>query len=140
MSKDKYDNGFLRKSLDLKKIRDEQQKNISSNALFRKSKQRILTTTIGALHAIEKQLGFLWGHTETPNGELPSKVKLTEEQVEFKEMYDQIRANILDNGNDQMSFMSEDFADYDISRKKHKINLPIGNTNKNLGDKKDGKK
>jgi len=29
MSKDKYDNNFLRKSLDLKKIREEQQQNIS---------------------------------------------------------------------------------------------------------------
>lgn len=136
MSKDKYDKNFLRKSLDLKKIRDEQQKHISSNALYRKSKQRILTTSVGALDALEKQLGFLWGHTNSPSGE----VELTEEQLEFREMYEKIRATILDNGNDQMSFMSEDFADYDISRKKHKINLPVGNVNKNLGDKKDGKK
>ena len=140
MSKDKYDNNFIRKSLDLKKIRDEQQKNISSHALFKKSKQKILTTTIGALYAIEKQLGFLWGWVETSDDEPRPRIELSEEQEEFKEMYEKIRAEILDNGNDQMRIMSEDFSDYDIVRKKHKINLPVGKNNKNLGDKKDGQK
>jgi hypothetical protein len=140
MSKDKYDNNFLRKSLDLKKIREEQQQNISSNALYQRSKQKILTTSIGALYAMEKQLGFLWGWVDTPDGESRKYVELTEEQLEFKQMYEKVRAEILDNGNDQMKIMLEDFSDYDIKRKKHKINLPVVNRNKNLGDKKDGKK
>ena len=140
MSKDKYDNNFLRKSLDLKKIREEQQQNISSNALYQRSKQKILTTSIGALYAMEKQLGLLWGWVDTPDGESRKYVELTEEQLEFKQMYEKVRAEILDNGNDQMKIMLEDFSDYDIKRKKHKINLPVVNRNKNLGDKKDGKK
>ena len=140
MSKEKYDNNFLRKSLDLKKIREEQQQNISSNALYQRSKQKILTTSIGALYAMEKQLGFLWGWVDTPDGEPRRHVQLTEEQLEFKEMYEKIRAEILDIGNDQMKIMLEDFSDYEIKRKKHKINLPVANRNKNLGDKKDGKK
>jgi hypothetical protein len=55
-------------------------------------------------------------------------------------MYEKVRAEILDIGNDQTKKMLEDFSDYDINRKKHKINLPVANRNKNLGDKKDGKK
>ncbi len=137
MSKDKYDNNFLKKTLNLKKIREEQQGAVAGHGLFKRSKKKVLTTAIGALHAIEQELGFLWGWEPLAEGDKkPSTAHLSPEQLELREIYEKIRAEILDNGNTQILLMSEDFNDYDINRKKHRINLPV----RKLGEKKDGNK
>lgn len=86
---------------------------------------------IGSLDAIEKKFGFLWGF-ESPE-------EFTEEQKILKEMYDEVRALILDKGNNQIRFLKNEFTDYEINRKKYHINLPVaGNNNSNEGEKNDG--
>ena len=54
-------NKFLKKSLDLNKIRQERTKEVSQQALYKFSEKCVRTTMIGALDAIEKKFGFLWG-------------------------------------------------------------------------------
>jgi len=115
--KDKITKGFLESSINLRNIREERRKEVSKDALFKSCKKKVQTTMIGALDAIEKQLGFLWG--------FDGQDVLTEEQKQLKEIYDEVRANILDRGNTQIRNLEAEFANYDVSRKMYQINIPV---------------
>tara|TARA_B100000214_G_scaffold73309_1_gene49204 strand:+ start:992 stop:1363 length:372 start_codon:yes stop_codon:yes gene_type:complete len=112
------DNKFLQKSLDLKQAREERYKDISRDKLFKASKKKIQTTMIGSLSTIEEQFGFLWGF------DIPESER-TVEQKKIHEIYEDTRAKILDRGNTQIRNLETEFINYDITRKKHFINLPI---------------
>jgi len=115
--KDKITKGFLESSINLRNIREERRKEVSKDALFKSCKKKVQTTMIGALDTIEKQLGFLWG--------FDGQDVLTEEQKQLKEIYDEVRANILDRGNTQIRNLEAEFANYDVSRKMYQINIPV---------------
>ena len=55
-----YD-AFLKKSLDLKAIRESRSRDVSRDKLFKIAKKKIQTTMIGALSTLEESFGFLWG-------------------------------------------------------------------------------
>ena len=112
------DNKFLQKSLDLKQAREERYKDISRDKLFKASKKKIQTTMIGSLSTIEEQFGFLWGF------DIPESER-TVEQKKIHEIYEDTRAKILDRGNTQIRNLETEFINYDITRKKHFINLPM---------------
>jgi hypothetical protein len=112
------DNKFLQKSLDLKQAREERYKDISRDKLFKASKKKIQTTMIGSLSTIEEQFGFLWGF------DIPESER-TAEQKKIHEIYEDTRAKILDRGNTQIRNLETEFINYDITRKKHFINLPM---------------
>ena len=112
------DNKFLQKSLDLKQAREERYKDISRDKLFKASKKKIQTTMIGALSTIEEQFGFLWGF------DIPEEERMPE-QKKIHEIYEDTRAKILDRGNTQIRTLETEFINYDITRKKHFINLPM---------------
>jgi transcription termination factor Rho len=112
------DNKFLQKSLDLKQAREERYKDISRDKLFKASKKKIQTTMIGALSTIEEQFGFLWGFDISESERMP-------EQKKIHDIYEDIRAKILDRGNTQIRLLETEFINYDITRKKHFINLPM---------------
>ena len=112
------DNKFLQKSLDLKQAREERYKDISRDKLFKASKKKIQTTMIGSLSTIEEQFGFLWGFDI-------SESERTAEQKKIHEIYEDTRAKILDRCNTQIRNLETEFINYDITRKKHFINLPM---------------
>ena len=112
------DNSFLQKSLDLKQAREERYKEISRDKLFKASKKKIQTTMIGALSTIEEQFGFLWGFDIPESERMP-------EQKKIHDIYEDSRAKILDRGNTQIRILETEFINYDITRKKHFINLPM---------------
>ena len=112
------DNSFLQKSLDLKQAREERYKEISRDKLFKASKKKIQTTMIGALSTIEEQFGFLWGFDIPESERIP-------EQKKIYDIYEDTRAKILDRGNTQIRILETEFINYDITRKKHFINLPM---------------
>lgn len=112
------DNKFLQKSLDLKQAREERYKDISRDKLFKAAKKKIQTTMIGALSTIEEQFGFLWGF------DIPEEERMPE-QKKIHEIYEDTRAKILDRGNTQIRTLETEFINYDITRKKHFIKLPM---------------
>jgi hypothetical protein len=73
---------------------------------------------IGALSTIEEHFGFLWGF------ELPED-QLTPEQKHVKSIFEDVRAKILDRGNTQIRSLESEFVNYEISKKKYFINLPV---------------
>ena len=111
-------NKFLKDSIDYKKSREDRYKEASKDALFKASKKKIQTTMIGALSTIEEHFGFLWGF------ELPED-QLTPEQKHVKSIFEDVRAKILDRGNTQIRSLESEFVNYEISKKKYFINLPM---------------
>jgi|TARA_R100001163_G_C5061390_1_gene198288 hypothetical protein len=119
-------NNFLKKSLDLKSAREERNKDMSRDKLFKAAKKKIQTTMIGSLSTLESSFGFLWGFEAEEEDRTPEQKKLFE-------IYEEARAQILDRGNTQIRNLESEFVNYDITHKKHYINLPV-----QTGDKNDG--
>ena len=111
-------NNFLKKSLDLKSAREERNKDMSRDKLFKAAKKKIQTTMIGSLSTLESSFGFLWGFEAEEEDRTPEQKKLFE-------IYEEARAQILDRGNTQIRNLETEFVNYDITRKKHYINLPM---------------
>lgn len=80
-------------------------------------KTRIKTTMVGAIDSVEKILGFLLYLNE--------QRELTPEESELKELFFELRKDILDKGNNQIRQIDEDLAKFDITRKIYHITLPV---------------
>jgi len=105
---------YIRKSFDLKQKKEERQKELSRDRLLSAAKKKIQTTMIGSLSSIENHFGFLW---EGDN--------LTPEQTQLKNIFEDLRSEILDRGNTQIRNLEQEFLGYDITWKKYTINLPF---------------
>lgn len=101
---------------DYKKIRDEKYKQESKEKLSRTMKKKIQTTMIGALSTIEDNLGFLWNSADG---------KLTEDQQTMKNIYNKIRSEILDRGNNQARNIDAELAQYDVEWLRYSIKIPV---------------
>jgi hypothetical protein len=121
-NRDDY-NAFLQKSLSMKTIREERKREVARDGLFKSAKKKIQTTMIGALSTVEDSFGFLWGFD--PDEE---DADLTPEQRHLKNIYEDARAKILDRGHTQIRNLEIDFGNYEVTRKKHYINLPVLST------------
>ena len=108
---------LVRKSDQYKSDKADRYKDVSKERLLKMSKKKIQTTMIGALSTVEKHFGFLWGH----NSETP----LTPEQEHLKELYDLVRSEILDRGNNQGRNLEAEFSSYEINWLRYKITMPV---------------
>lgn len=108
---------LVRKSEKYKTDKTNKNKEVSKDRLLKISKKKIQTTMIGALSTVEKHFGFLWGH-ESPDA-------LTPEQEHMKELYDLVRSEILDRGNNQCRNLETEFMNYDITWLRYQITLPL---------------
>ena len=95
----------------------------SKTRLKKEVKKRILTTMIGSLSSIEKFFGFLWG--EGSEGEP------TAEQLQMRELFEELRTEILDKGNNQIRNTEAEIQNYDVTWNKYHINLPLKKPNSN---------
>ena len=91
---EEYSN-FLKRSLDLKSARENRNKELSRDGLFKAAKKKIQTTMIGSLSTLESSFGFLWGFDVAEEERTP-------EQKKVYEIYEEARAQILDRGNTQI--------------------------------------
>jgi len=111
---------FIKKSLEYKNTRDQRSKDVSYESLLKYAKKKVQTTMIGSLSDIESFFGFLWGFGEPDP-------QLSEEQKHMKEIFEEVRAKILDRGNTQIRDLELEFVNYEINRKKYFIKLPVDN-------------
>ena len=119
---------FLKNSLEYKKAREQRSRDASHDALLKHAKKKIQTTMIGSLSDVESFFGFLWSFGSSDS-------ELTEEQKHMKSIYEEVRAKILDRGNTQIRDLELEFINYEISRKKYFIKLPVA---KPKGEENDG--
>ena len=121
---------LVRKSEKYKSDKSAKYKAVSKERLLKISKKKIQTTMIGALRTLEKGFGFLWGHE--------SSEPLTPEQEHLKEIYDEVRSEILDRGNNQARNLEAEFANYDINWLRYQITLPVKTFNQEEGVQDNG--
>jgi len=103
-----------------KKDRDSRLQASSNERLLKIARKKIQTTMIGALSSIEKYFGFLWAHTEGRD--------LTQEEEHAKELYEKMRSEILDRGNNQARNLEAELAQYEVKWLKYSIKLPVTNS------------
>lgn len=89
----------------------------SKTRLKKEIKKRIQTTMIGSLSSVEKYFGFLWGEN--------SDSELTKEQMRMREVFEEMRTEILDKGNSQIRNSDSEIENYEVVWNKYHINLPI---------------
>lgn len=70
----------------------------AKNNLADQSKARIRTTMIGAIASIESYFGEMW-----------------ENNPDLKQIYEDLRCEILDKGNKQIRLVDSDFANFEVS-------------------------
>jgi predicted esterase YcpF (UPF0227 family) len=97
--------------------KEERYKESSKDRLQKIASKKIQTTMIGALSSIEKHFGFLWSHEN--DGEL------TPEQEHMRDLYDEIRSEILDKGNHQIRNLETELSQYDITWLRYQLSLPV---------------
>ena len=97
---------------DLQEKRSTKYKTDSKDRLKKIAGKKIKTTMIGALDAVEKHFGFLW----EDNSDVSSQMR---------EIYDTVREEILDNGNNQIRNLNEEFEHYSIEWLRYKLTIPI---------------
>lgn len=91
----------------------------SKTRLKKEIKKKIETTMIGALASVEKYFGHLWGH---------NSLEPTKEQAGLKELYEELRSEILDKGNSQIRNSDSEIETYEVVWNKYHLNIPIKRT------------
>ena len=120
-----YD-GLIRKSDKFKADKDDRYKTISKDRLLKIGQKKIQTTMIGALSSVEKYFGFLWGHEDGD--------ELTPEQQHMKDLFEEVRAEILDRGNNQIRNLEAEMAHYDISWLRYHMSIPFKPSKSTTGE------
>jgi hypothetical protein len=107
---------------DYKKIRETKYKTDSKDRLSKILKKKIQTTMIGALSTIEENFGFLWTNE--------SGDQLTKDQEAMKNLYNKVRSEILDRGNNQARNIDAELSQYEVEWMRYQMKIPVINPNK----------
>lgn len=99
-----------------KRARDKKYKAESKDRLSKILKKKIQTTMIGALSSIEENFGFLW---QSENG------SLSKDQEVMKDIYQKIRSEILDKGNNQARNIDAELAQYEVEWLRYTMKIPV---------------
>lgn len=77
--------------------------------------KRFQTTMIGALFEFEKAFGYLWGHLKEDENDL------TSEELKNLDIWENVRHNILNNGNNQLRKCISDLSKNSETTYKYKF-------------------
>lgn len=108
---------LIRQNTDYKQKREEKYKLDSKDRLSKILRKKIETTMIGALSSIEERFGFLWTNADNS--------PITEEQTLMKDLYQQVRSEILDKGNNQARNVDAELAQYEVEWLKYSMTIPV---------------
>ena len=101
---------------DYRKVREKKYKQDSKDRLSKILKKKIQTTMIGALSSIEENFGFLW---KSESGQL------TKDQEIMKDLYQKVRSEILDKGNNQARNIDAELAQYEVEWQRYSMQIPV---------------
>jgi len=91
---------------------------LSRQRLDRLVSTKIRTAFIGALASFEESYGFLWGHGKADED-------LTPEEKQMREVWNQTRTKVLNNGNAQMRAAQTEIANHVIKWNRYHMELPV---------------
>ena len=106
-------NNQRQKAAKEKKYKDSSKKRLSNIV-----STKIKTSFIGAISSCEKNFGFLWGHGK-------DDPELTKQELEMKELWEEVRTEILDNGNTQLRAASNEIDNYSISWERYNLGINV---------------
>lgn len=75
---------------------------------------KLTTTFIGSLAAFEKAFGFLWGQGKRDS-------EKTQEEKEFYNIWESVRTDVLNNGNNQLRNIQNELQNHNISWNRHTL-------------------
>lgn len=91
----------------------------SRDRLWRILKKKVTTSFIGAIARVETLIGKdLWGHGKPLS-------ECTPNQKEWREIWEQCRNEILNNGNNQLRAIENEVGEYVVSWNRHSIRIPV---------------
>ena len=100
-----------------KKAKEDKYNEDSKKRLSIILKKKLETSFIGALAAFEKEFGFLWGF----EGDKP----LTKQQKEMGAIWDDVRTQVLNNGNNQLRAIQNELSQYTIKWNRYQMTLLV---------------
>jgi hypothetical protein len=100
--------------------KEEKYKDSSKRRLLSILKKKFDTTIIGSLAAFEERFGELWGHG------LPLE-HLDEDQLYWRELWNEARSKILDNGNSNLRAAQNEISQYTLSWNRYVNNFNYRN-------------
>lgn len=97
----------------------------SKKRLLAIAEKKIKTTFIGSIDVLEKSsFGKLFGFGKRPE-------ELTEQEREWRAVWDEVRIDILNNGNNQRRALANEINEYEISWNRYNLQSVIKNEEKN---------
>lgn len=97
--------------------KDQVYKDKSKDRLAGNMKKKVQTTMIGALSSIEDHMGFLWGY----NSDEP----LSDDQEKLRQIYEELRSDVLDKGNTQIRNVDAELNQYDVVWNRYRYQIPL---------------
>lgn len=104
---------IIREKKDLEK--DKRYKEESRERLKKICETKIKTTMIGALDSIEKKFEKFYTDSARP----------TNEELILRRIFEELRTEILDKGNQQIRNLDTEFEQYTIEWKRYTLQLPV---------------
>lgn len=89
-----------------KKANLERRQNNSKEQMKKAISAKLKTTMIGSLAKFEENFGYLWGH---------GKNDKTKNELEFAKLWDLVRTEVLNNGNNQLRAAMQEIDNYTIT-------------------------
>ena len=99
-----------------KEAKDLRYREKSKKRLVNIISTKIKTSFIGSIAAFEDGFGFLWGH---------DKDDLNEDEQAMQEIWESVRARILDNGNGQLRGAINEIQNNSIHWDRFHVDIPI---------------
>lgn len=106
-----------------KKQKEAKEKKYSDRSKKRLSTiitKKIKTSFIGSIAAVEDGMGFLWGHDKKDS-------ELTDDERAMKEIWEVVRAQILDNGNGQLRGAINELNNNSVHWDRYHVDIPVDN-------------
>jgi Mg2+ and Co2+ transporter CorA len=105
-----------------RKVNQERYTLGSKKRLMKNIEKKFKTAMIGTLARCEEQLGFLWGHG------IDAKF-LTTEQKRYRDIWDNLRTEILNHCNSQLRASMEEMLQYTINWNQYKTDFIVKKDN-----------
>ena len=102
-------------SINYKTARDQKFKEDSRDRLSKILKKKIQTTMIGALSSIEENFSFLWNNDDVSEND----------KAIMQNLYQKVRSEILDKGNNQARNIDAELSQYDIKWLRYSVKIPM---------------
>ena len=90
----------------------------SGERLNKSIERKFRTTFIGSLSSFEEAFGHIWRNRE------PEEL-LTPEELKNRRLWEQVRTNVLNNGNNQLRAAQSEIAEYTVEWNRHQTNIPV---------------